>query len=393
MSKNMKTVAASILALGLVIAACTSDDAAPAPAPAPAPADPGTPAEAPPRDPFYAGKTIEWVVPFGAGGGTDVTARFLAPIVSRTIPGQPTVSPVNIPGANATIGSNLFGFRRDHSVCESMFISSGSATIPWLLGNPQLLLDYRDLIAIGGHGVGNVVYVNPKATGINSLEEFVEKARDTDLILGEQAADSVAVPGLLFYDMLGLDNLEVVLGFGGRGPIRVAFERGDTNFNHDVTPAYLASVPALIESGDAVPLFSWGIIEDGQVKRDPNFPDLPTMEEVYEMFHGTAPSGPQWDAIVATTAIAYSFQKVWWVHQDCPAEAIEDLLIGFELALSEQDYIDGAVEAVGDYPFIVGEAAQRIADGFTRELDPAITDLVLDFLVENYDLPDTRTVR
>ena len=36
----------------------------------------------------FAGKTVEWVVPFGTGGGTDVWARFLAPYLSKYLPGN-----------------------------------------------------------------------------------------------------------------------------------------------------------------------------------------------------------------------------------------------------------------------------------------------------------------
>lgn len=391
MRRSMKALVATTLALGLVLAACSSEDAA---APAPAPTTPGEPAEAPPRAPFYAGKTLEWVVPFGAGGGTDVTARFLAPIMSRTIPGQPTVTPVNIPGANATLGSNLFAFRRDHTKCESVFISSASSILPWLLQNPQLLLDYRDLIGLAGHGVGAVYYVNPERTGINSVEEFVEKAKDTEFILAEQAADSVAVPLLMGLELLGLtDNFQVVFGFAGRGPARVAFERGDTNFNQDVSPAYISNAQGLVESGDALPVFTLGLITNGVIARDPNFPDIPHIGEIYELMYGTAPSGQLWDAIIATADIAFSLQKVWWVHKDCPAEAIEDLIIGFEQAILESDYISGAPDAVGDYPMVVGDAAIAQSASFTQDLDPALSDFVIEFLVKNYELPDPRVVR
>lgn len=389
MRRSMKTLVATTLALGLVLAACSSEeDAAPAPA---APEAPAAPTEAPPRDPFYAGKTLEWIVPFGAGGGTDVTARFLAPIAARTIPGQPTVSPVNIPGANATIGSNIFAFRRDHTLCESVFISSASSILPWLLQNPQLLLDYRDLIGLAGHGVGQVVYVNSKVTGITSLEDFVAKAKDTEFILAEQAADSVAVPLLMTFELLGItDNVQTIFGFEGRGPARVAFERGDTNLNHDVSPAYLSNAIGLVEAGIALPLFSAGVITDGVVNRDPNFPDLPHVGEVYEMMFGTAPSGELWDAIVATMDIAFSFQKVWWVHKDCPAEAQEDLIIGFEQAILDAAYISGAPDAVGDYPMIAGDAAIAQSASFTKDLDPALADFVLEFLIEKYELKDPR---
>jgi N-formylglutamate deformylase len=36
----------------------------------------------------FSGQTIEWVIPFGEGGGIDVWARFFAPYLSRHLPGH-----------------------------------------------------------------------------------------------------------------------------------------------------------------------------------------------------------------------------------------------------------------------------------------------------------------
>ena len=42
-------------------------------------------------EPFFAGKTIELLVPLRAGGGTDRTARFLAEYLTKFIDGDPSV--------------------------------------------------------------------------------------------------------------------------------------------------------------------------------------------------------------------------------------------------------------------------------------------------------------
>jgi tripartite-type tricarboxylate transporter receptor subunit TctC len=46
----------------------------------------------------FAGKTIEWVIPFGVGGGSDVWARFNAPFLTKYLPGNPNVVVKNVPG-------------------------------------------------------------------------------------------------------------------------------------------------------------------------------------------------------------------------------------------------------------------------------------------------------
>ena len=66
------------------------------------------------------------------------------------------------------------------------------------------------------------------------------------------------------------------------GDGRLAFERGETNIDYQTSSAYLRNVTPMVEAGDAVPLFTWGILdEDGNPARDPTFPDLPIMESRY----------------------------------------------------------------------------------------------------------------
>ena len=43
----------------------------------------------------FAGKTIEWIIPFSAGGGSDTWARFNAPLLQKYLPGNPVVVVVN----------------------------------------------------------------------------------------------------------------------------------------------------------------------------------------------------------------------------------------------------------------------------------------------------------
>jgi tripartite-type tricarboxylate transporter receptor subunit TctC len=53
------------------------------------------------EDNFYAGKTIDMLIGFSAGGGYDLYARTLARYIGRHIPGNPQVLPQNMPGAGS----------------------------------------------------------------------------------------------------------------------------------------------------------------------------------------------------------------------------------------------------------------------------------------------------
>ena len=58
------------------------------------------PASAQSPAPFYQGKHIVMLIASGAGGGYDTYARALARYMPKYIPGNPTIVPKNVPGAN-----------------------------------------------------------------------------------------------------------------------------------------------------------------------------------------------------------------------------------------------------------------------------------------------------
>src|SRR6266545_1452407 len=59
----------------------------------------GTSASAEPIEDFYKGKTINWILSAGAGGGYSSYAHVLAPYLSAHIPGKPNIVVQNMPGA------------------------------------------------------------------------------------------------------------------------------------------------------------------------------------------------------------------------------------------------------------------------------------------------------
>ena len=63
------------------------------------------------RASYFAGRTIEFIIPFAEGGGSDVWARFLAPFIARHLPGRPTVIVRNVPGGGSITGANEYAAR------------------------------------------------------------------------------------------------------------------------------------------------------------------------------------------------------------------------------------------------------------------------------------------
>ena len=104
---------------------------------------------------YFAGKTIEWVVPFKEGGGADVWVRFNACFFQKHIPGNPSVIISNISGGGSIKGANLFAERvRPDGIL--IFGTSGTTQMPYLLDDPRVRYNYNKYKPIMAYPTGGV---------------------------------------------------------------------------------------------------------------------------------------------------------------------------------------------------------------------------------------------
>ena len=332
--------------------------------------------------PYYAGKTIEIIVPFGAGGGTDIETRFLAPFFEKHIAGNPKIVVTNRPGGGSILGANFYAANAKPDGLQ-IFASSGSTVIPFLLGVPQVQYDYRKWKLVKVNGVGGVAYVSP-ATGIRRPEDVLNPARP--LVYGGISATGLDLSMLLAFELLGI-NVRSVLGFEGRGPARLAFERGETNIDYQTTPAYLSQVIPLVREGKARPLFSFGFTnEKGQLVRDPAAPDLPTIYEFYQQVHKRKPDGLlRWKALQALLVPAFSFQKTLWVPQGTPPEALNALWEAVDKMNADPEFREKSRAILEGYTLFRGDKMEgALLRSLTVTLD--VRKFILELLRTKYNV-------
>ena len=323
---------------------------------------------------FYDGKTVELVVPFKNGGGTDRWARAVAPFLQKYLDGA-TVQVINEPGGGSISGANSFAVRRDHDGM-SLLVSSGSTTLPYLLGNDAVQYNFNDFQAITGSPVGGIVYTSPD-TGIATAADLCNN--EELLIYGGISTTGLDLVPLLSFELLNASIFEI-LGYDGKGPVTIAFEQGETTIDYQTSSSYLKNIVPLVEEGKAIPLYSFGILDgEGNLVRDPAFADLPTPKEVYEECNGEAPSGVAWDAFKASVAAGFAIQKIVWAHGDAPAGANDALIAAATQMIADPEFQEVKAKLIGAYEFSTGEAtmAQFAAAGsLTDEAFNWLTDFV-----------------
>lgn len=329
----------------------------------------------------YAGETVEMLIPLAEGGGTDTWARFVGTQLTRAIPGSPGFAPANDAGGEGIAGTNRFVASATPDGTE-VLVSTATTVVPWVLGREEVEYDFDQLTPILANGTGGVIYAST-AAGVRGPQDLVN--RTEPLTFGGISATGLDLTTLVAFDLLGA-NVEAIFGFEGRGPVNLAVQRGEIDIDYQTTSAYGPAVEPMVEAGTAVPLMSFGQVdENGDVVRDPNFPDVPTVVEVYEMLNGEPPAGEAFEAYQTMLALTYTYQKAMWVPQDTPPEAVATLRESAEKLGSSRQFQEEAADVLGGYPLVADEQlAERIDDAYT--VDDDVRRYVVDLLKTDYQV-------
>jgi tripartite-type tricarboxylate transporter receptor subunit TctC len=304
--------------------------------------------------PYYEGKTIEIIIPFPVAGGSDIWIRTIGPYLEKQIPGNPKLNYRNVAGGRSIPGMMEFA-QKAKADGLMLLVSSATNYFPVLLGDKAAKYDFRQWKPLLVNPVGGVMYASP-AAGVKRVEDL---ARAKNLIYGGISAIGLDMIPLITFELLELDA-KGVLGFKGRGEARIAFERGETNIDYQTTPAYNAQVVPLIKEGKAIPLMTFGQLdENGNIVRDPAVPDLPTVPEVYEKLKGKKPSGKFWDTYKVFMPSAFAVQKILWVKADAPAEVLKVFYAAADRLEKDKEFLAKTDKILGGYPLLRGDRLEK----------------------------------
>ncbi|MSO77127.1 MAG: tricarboxylate transporter [Alphaproteobacteria bacterium] len=329
----------------------------------------------------FKGKRIEFIIPFAAGGGSDVWARFFQPYLEKYLPGNPTVLVKNQPGGTGIAGTNQFHLRAQPDGL-TVLGTTGSVQLPYLLDDPRVKYEYKEWTSIMVSPTGGVSYVQP-ALGLKSADD-IEKLKGQKMKYGSQGVSSLDMVAVLAYELLGLD-VQVVFGLKGRADGRLAFERGEVGIDYQTTSAYVKNVEPLVKAGKAVPLFAWGVLDEkGDVIRDPTFPNLPSYVEVYEKMHGKKPAGVEWEAYKSFFTAGFAAQKIIVLPKGTPANIVAVWREAIGRVVRDPEFIARSKNELGDYKQAVGPDAATLTN-VAINVDPTSKAWIKNWLVTKYN--------
>ena len=223
---------------------------------------------------FYKGKQIRILVGFTAGGIIDLWARLYTQHLGKYIPGNPDLIVQNVPGGGSMIAANqLYNVAKPDGLTLAM-ISSG-LYFDQLLGAKEVQFDWARYGWIGSP-VRNFEVLTMRAdTPYKTVEDIQKAAQAPRCGTTGTGATGHYFPKFI-EEALGA-KIQIVLGYPGNRDVEVAIERGEVQCYAITKEAFLREPGrSWLKKG-----FVRALVQGGQ-KRDPLFPDTPTLYELME---------------------------------------------------------------------------------------------------------------
>ena len=171
---------------------------------------------------FYKDREIKLIISATVGGGYDVYARTLAKHLGAHIPGNPTITPQNMPAAGGIAAANyLFNVApRDGTVVG---LSQNTVALEPFYANKQALFDAAKFSWLGTPTTEVAVYIVWHTSKIKTLQD----AQTQEMITGGAgAASTPAFYGRVFNQIFNM-KARLITGYPGQNEILLAMENGE----------------------------------------------------------------------------------------------------------------------------------------------------------------------
>ena len=214
----------------------------------------------------YPSRPVKIIVPFGAGGPTDIYTRDIAEELRKALH-QPFVLE-NRPGAGTTVGTDLVAHAAPDGYTLLMVSSTQTVNETLYVTKPYELL--RDLVPIAPLMENDLVLVVPPSLPVKNLGDLLElaRAKPGTLNFGSSGPGSnYHMAAELLKNLTGIDIVHVP--YKGSTVMRTDILSGQIQMLFDSIP----SMSPMVKSGMVRALGTTG------EKRSPILPDVPTIAE------------------------------------------------------------------------------------------------------------------
>ena len=287
---------------------------------------------------FYNNRTVSLIVGFGVGGDDDLWGRLVGKHIGRHIPGHPTVTVQNLPGAAGLVLMNRLA---NASPRDGSVIGMVNRGIPFepLLGGAGTQFDPLAMTYIGSPNRDTTVCAARRDAAVKTMADLFT----TELKVGAtgSGADTAIYPQFLAA-LLGM-KFNVVKGYSGSRDVTLAIERNEVQ---GICLAYdsLNRSPFVRDVGVNI------LLQVAEAP-DPRFPQVPLGIETAQQPRDRAAL----HLFLARTRVG----RPVVAPPALPAERAAALRTAFDRMLRDPDFLQ---DAERQHMRVVPESGQEIAD-------------------------------
>lgn len=361
---------AAIVLAGIVLTACDSES--------------GMSGGATSNEPHtFAGETMTMIIGLDPSAGGSSVGRLIAKHLELNLEGNPTVVVNNMSGASG-LNAQLQVLLRAPSDGTTVYYGPRSS-IGELLGLPGVTFKYSEFTPLSGVQIsGLVIYSRTDAVdgGVTGPGDII--GTETLRFGGMPPEHGRMIVSTMGLDLLGADY-RYIAGYPSSGNIRAAMISGEVNAATDASHAYLNQVvPVLIDEGHAVPIYSMPMFNDaGVLEQNSMVPDVPSLPDLYESLHGSAPSGVVWDSITTLLELDQTMQHVLLGPPDMDPAAAATFRAGVEKAMNSAAFREEAVEILSYAPGFVDHERQAEILSATANVSPDVLAYIEAHIAKN----------
>lgn len=226
------------------------------------------PAAADPIADFYKGKRMTILISSRAGSGYDVYARLLGRNLGRHIPGNPKITPKNMPGAG---GMRLLNHAYNKAPKDGSTLFTLHFNLPlWqAIGGSGVRYDAGKIIGLGRLVASNAV-IGVWSESNSKVTSLADATKRQAIIGSTGATSNSTIYPIMLNNLLGT-KFKVVHGYAGAFGVFLAMERGEIDgFGSYSYLSFKAVKPHYLEKKMFHPIVQWG------PKREAGWSHIPT---------------------------------------------------------------------------------------------------------------------
>lgn len=194
-------------------------------------------------------KNIEFIIPFGPGGGFDRTVRSIAPFMEKQLGGKISVLPKNLPGAGGKRGLAAV-YRAKPDGYTIAIANIPGAAIPALTGEKVEGYDINRLTWIARLATEEYMIAVPSKSAIRTIEDLRRLGRPVKMPSTDFG--STAFAGTAIFGEVLKFPIQHLTGYKGTNDYIVGVIRGDG----DATIGPVSTMRKFVQSGDVRGLFT-----------------------------------------------------------------------------------------------------------------------------------------